>query len=245
MNYINSVKKYFSITKQEKRGILITTLVLALIISFDQWGTGQTFELKTGLTNLIIAIILGGITILTHHTAQKLTGIHFGIKAEQKIFGTGTILSLIITTLTNGAIKIYTFTGLYVEPIKEQRLGKPRKEINMWEYATVALAGPLANIILATLIKTLQIWFDIVIYSQTTSNQIFVLNWSYALYNLLPIPPLDGSRIFYFSRQTYVFLLGTILGYFILYAFDIYSYIFALIIGFITWLTYYIMYEKK
>lgn len=244
MDYIQSVKKHFSITKQERIGIIITTIILAAILSFDEWGTGKIFDLNTGLKNFIIAIILGATTILIHHTAQKLLGIHYGIKAEQKLWWHGTLFSLLLTVITNGFLKIYTFTGLYVEPIKEQRLGKPRKEINMWEYANVALAGPIANILLATLIKTLQTGFDIVIYSQAISNKIFLLNWSYALYALLPIPPLDGSRIFYFSRQTYAFLFGTIAGYFILYTLEIYSYIFAIIIGIITWLIYYATYEK-
>lgn len=244
MDYLQNIKKYFRITKQERTGIIITIILLAIILSFDEWGAENIFNLNIGLKNFLTAIILGAITVLIHHTAQKLLGIYYGIKAEQKLWWHGTLFSLLITALTNGILKIYAFSGLYVEPIKEQRIGKPRREINMWEYATVALIGPIANILLATLVKTLQIWFGITIYSQEITNKIFLLNWAYALYNLLPIPPLDGSRIFYFSRQTYIFLFGTISGYFILYLLEIYSYIFALIIGIITWLIYYMIYEK-
>ena len=68
-----------------------------------------------------------------------------------------------------------------------------------WGMALVALAGPLTNIILAYLL------FVIFHYSEASlsplvaailSSAIFI-NLGFAVFNLIPIPPLDGSRLLY------------------------------------------------
>ena len=66
-----------------------------------------------------------------------------------------------------------------------------------WGFALVALAGPLTNFILAFLF--------FLIYHFTNASgalEMFLLsgmsvNLGFCLFNILPIPPLDGSRILY------------------------------------------------
>jgi Zn-dependent protease len=71
---------------------------------------------------------------------------------------------------------------------------------------SVALAGPLSNLLLAffgaALLKLLASSLDILALSATSAVILFkfcetmiVINLSLAIFNLLPIPPLDGSRI--------------------------------------------------
>jgi len=67
----------------------------------------------------------------------------------------------------------------------------------------------------------------------------------YALCNLLPIPPLDGSRILFWSRLFYVFLFGSIAGYLVLVKLGIFSYIWALLIGGLAWLYFLVYHEMK
>jgi Zn-dependent protease len=73
-----------------------------------------------------------------------------------------------------------------------------------WGEAMVAFAGPLVNIIFVT-IFTLLIHF--VPMSQNfyqISGTIILINLVLALFNLMPIPPLDGSKIlFAFVPQKY------------------------------------------
>jgi Zn-dependent protease len=53
-----------------------------------------------------------------------------------------------------------------------------------WGEAIVAAAGPLANVVLAVIFAVL-----------VRSIQIVMLNIFLALFNLVPVPPLDGSKI--------------------------------------------------
>ena len=70
-------------------------------------------------------------------------------------------------------------------PVNFSRLHRPKTDSIL-----VALAGPAANIIFAQfLIFFYQLW----------GNEIFLLgtyfNFGLAVFNLLPVPPLDGSRV--------------------------------------------------
>ena len=59
----------------------------------------------------------------------------------------------------------------------------------------VSLAGPASNIVLAFFILILYFFFNQVNFVGTLLLRTFELNIILAVFNLLPIPPLDGSKI--------------------------------------------------
>lgn len=69
-----------------------------------------------------------------------------------------------------------------------------------WGMALVAIAGPLMNFILA-LIAFLIGYFSGLLFDTGFGGQICVqfvtCNLGFMLFNLIPIPPLDGSRVLY------------------------------------------------
>lgn len=71
-----------------------------------------------------------------------------------------------------------------------------------WGMALVAFAGPLTNFILA-FIAFLIGHFTGIVYGPSTDlgtmifTQLIFTNLGFTLFNLIPIPPLDGSRILY------------------------------------------------
>ena len=94
-------------------------------------------------------------------------------------------------------------------PINTRYFKKPRRDM-----AISAIAGPISNILLAVIFAVLLRLFYFVmphiIPSQPTQTFINVLSYtavflyygitlnvSLAVFNLLPVPPLDGSRFFY------------------------------------------------
>jgi Zn-dependent protease len=67
-----------------------------------------------------------------------------------------------------------------------------------WGEAIVAAAGPLSNIIIAIIFALLIRSADLLNLSQTfveLAFTIIILNIFLAFFNLVPLPPLDGSKI--------------------------------------------------
>ena len=60
--------------------------------------------------------------------------------------------------------------------------------------ALVAIAGPLTNIVLAFIFSRLYIWPALSGFSHICAWGV-VLNLILAVFNMVPIPPLDGSRV--------------------------------------------------
>ncbi len=69
--------------------------------------------------------------------------------------------------------------------------------LKRWGPALVAFAGPLSNILLAILFSLFSLFFRDNIVLQTLFHSVIFLNVLLALFNLIPIPPLDGSHILF------------------------------------------------
>jgi len=74
-------------------------------------------------------------------------------------------------------------------PIDPYNLASPKKD-----EALISLAGPASNLILAVILSLI-LRFSPIPLPVYLFFIIIVLNISLALFNLLPIPPLDGSKI--------------------------------------------------
>jgi len=73
-------------------------------------------------------------------------------------------------------------------PIDPFNFQHPKRDENL-----VAIAGPLGNILLALFSSIL---FKLLGIQNILLYLLILINTSLAIFNLLPIPPLDGSRIF-------------------------------------------------
>lgn len=106
-NYKDKLKKYFWFSREELTHFGIVVLVLALIYSWNDWGT-DTFDIAFGFKNLLIAILLIGITVFVHHSGQRLYALARGFRAEQKLWWHGLLIALILVMLTNGKFKFFS-----------------------------------------------------------------------------------------------------------------------------------------
>jgi len=74
-----------------------------------------------------------------------------------------------------------------------------------WGAALIALAGPLTNFVIAFVGYGVWVLLGM---PQGTAGQIFsyivTVNLGFAIFNLIPIPPLDGSRVIYALAPDFV-----------------------------------------
>ncbi len=99
-------------------------------------------------------------------------------------------------------------------PINPYNFKNPR-----WDEARVSLAGPAANILIALFFGLLIRFFPLSLPFLNLFSIIVILNLVLAVFNLMPIPPLDGSHILFAILPEKYWKLKTLLhqyGLFIL-----------------------------
>ncbi len=242
-NYSDKIKRYMPFNAPEIKALIITIICLTFIVAFND--KRADFSLFDWTSNFIFWLIIVTISVIVKQLGHRLIGIFYGFRVEYKLWWYGLIIGLLIAFVSRGNIWLLIPGGIMIHQLSVHRIGWFRYGTNMRAFSIIALFGPLANILFATLIKTLQIWLHIFPAESLVVDRIFLFNMAYAAYNLLPIPPLDGSRIIYDSRLIYIFTATSIAAYAFLAWLKIYSYIFALVIGIIAWLLFYLYVERK
>ena len=241
--YADTIKRYFWFSKNEIKSLVIVIAVFAFIFSFREWGE-QTFDFAAGMKNFLIAVIIASIGVFAHETGQRLAALKVGFRTEVRVWWYGLIAALILCFASSGRIMLFAATGMWIHHMAVHRLGHFRYGPNVQAFGVIALMGPIANILLATVLKVLQVNLHLLPMNSPFIDKLFLFNWLFAVLNLLPIPPLDGSRLLFYSRLTYAFVFGAIAGYLVLYSLGIYSYVFAIACGGLVWLMFYIFFER-
>lgn len=102
----------------------------------------------------------------------------------------GSILLPIVTFLTAG----FAFGWAKPVPYNPYNLRNQR-----WGELIVAIAGPLSNVFLALVFGLIMRFAGLSLPDSTFQllGYIVVINLGLALFNLVPIPPLDGSKVLY------------------------------------------------
>lgn len=195
-DYMQSVnpgygKPRFSST--EIRDILTSVIVLSLaftimyrnnmfVTSFMRpYGDGVVYA---GLFGMSLALVT--ISFLFHELGHKFTAQKFGLWSEYRMYPTGLALALIMSL----------FGFLFAAPGAVCIAGNMTRESN----GKVSIAGPSVNIVFAAigLIGSIIMngtWLVVPFYLLASLNAFL------AVFNLIPIPPLDGSKIIAWNKM--------------------------------------------
>ena len=202
------IKKYYNFNPEELRALIIGILSVALIISFDKWGVTK-FDLIYGLKNYFNAFLIVTLSFIVHVSAQRIVALVVGFKAEYRVWLYGIAIGLVLVVVSNGKLWFIAPGGILVYHMVGHRLGSFRYGLNFWPLGLVGISGPVASIVLAG-------FFKILLYlapGNLLLQDALIFNIWYALFTMLPIPPLDGSHMFFASRLFYVFAFGAMIGF--------------------------------
>ncbi len=147
------------------------------------------------LGSMILHEIMHGVAALWQgDQTAKLSG-RLSLNPLKHIDPVMTIIVPLVLALTGAPI----FGGAKPVPINTRNLKHAE-----FSFALVALAGPLTNFILAFIFYLLYAFVS----SEGGLGVLFAVgievNLGFMLFNLIPIPPLDGSRVLYFLAPDFI-----------------------------------------
>lgn len=204
-NLIDKVKRYFSFDQHETLWVFLSIIALALMAGFDDGR--KSFDAALWAANFIQVFFIIFLAVLVHETAHRVYALHIGFKLEFKPWFYGLVAGLIVMLLTTGKFFFLAYSSFEAKLLKAHRLGYFRYGLNYFAIAAIAAVGPVANIALAAIFKLM------VFLPESFVQKAVLINVMFAIYNLLPIPPLDGAQLFFGSRILYAFTAGLVLGW--------------------------------
>ena len=239
----DKIRGYYKFTPYEARGLTIAVLIIGFIISFKEWGA-DNFNLSVGLFNLFNAVLISALSVMIHDAGQRIWGLAIGYRIEFRMWTFGLIAAVAVAFITNGNMWLIVPGGFMLHHLAGHRLGFFRYGVNYFGQAMVALAGPLFTLMLIIALKTLGVFFP----DNALIEKAVMFNVVYLITSMLPVPPLDGSKIFFGSRMLYAFVLPAMIIAAILMIVKIpvfFAIVLSVLAGVVLWLVYYISFERK
>ena len=236
------IKEYYKFSRSEIRTFIISILVLSFIISFREWG-GIEFNLIVGLFNWFNAALIVTLVMFIYNGAQRIAGLSVGYNVEYKMWATGLLIGLVVAFASRGKIWVLVPGGILIHHLAGHRLGYFRYGLGYFANGMISTAGSVAVISLAALFKIIN-----TAVGSGLLDKLIVFCIVFAIYDMLPIPPLSGGKLVYGSRMTYAFMFCTIViaGVLLLLDINVFMAVLgSLVIGVILWLLYYIFFERK
>ena len=184
--------------KEEVHDLIIAALVIAFVFSYR------------GLNNLLLSIFLIPISLIVvslgfivHEMSHRTVARRFGAVAKFKMWNQGLFLAVILTFISNGNFIFAAPGAVYIFP-RIDIWGHP-KIITKLQNALISIAGPLSNVAIA--LASVAVSFLNPAYSWILIP-MFQINMWLAIFNMIPVPPLDGHSIF--SWNKYAWLISSI-----------------------------------
>ena len=161
-------------------------------------------DFNTNILQIFIVLLIALFSVILHELAHGVVAYWLGDQTAKEA-GRLTLNPIkhidpymsILVPVVLFILKAPVFGGAKPVPVNYHNLkGKE------WGMALVAISGPLTNFLIA-LISFLIGYFSGILRTNPNSIGFFIfmelvyLNLGFMIFNLIPIPPLDGSRVLY------------------------------------------------
>ena len=174
---------WFSLEEIRDIGIALLALILILVIKPPYVIDIAALPICT------LAAIFG---FLFHELAHKFVAIKFGAEAHFKLWFPGILGGLIFAPT---GIKFLAPGAVFIYPYRFKRWASRKLRLTTREVGLVALAGPFINIIFALIFLMIPML-----------RTVGIINVWLALFNLIPVPPLDGEKVVRWNLSVWLIL---------------------------------------
>lgn len=176
-------------SQQELKELAISALVIGFIFAWIMRG-GHIFKGTSFAVIFIIMLIAVGAAFVFHELAHKAVAQKFGCWAEYRMWETGLIMAFFLAVVFG-----FVFAAPGAVYIQSRFTPITRRENGL-----ISLAGPATNLALAV------VFFFLIFVGGpigVLGSIGFVVNTWLALFNLIPFPPLDGSKVIAWDRKVW------------------------------------------
>jgi Zn-dependent protease len=182
-----------SFSKVEKQDLLRAWIMISVAFAIVLSGF-NIIEKNWNLINLLVYFMISAFTagagFVVHELAHKIVAIYHGCSAEFRANN----------TMLKTAIIISLFSFIFAAPGAVIVQGSRSSR----ESGRISAAGPASNLVLA-IIFMLLIPFTQGIISLAVVTGALINGWL-ALFNMIPIMPFDGRKIWVWNKAVYVLM---------------------------------------
>jgi Zn-dependent protease len=184
----------FEFSKREVKEIIISMVALSFIFSYPRVLSRPDIV----LTYLFVL----GIAFLGHELSHKFVAMRLGYFSEYRMWSQGLLLALIFALASGGSI-VFAAPGAVV--FGSYFFSHPTKD----DIGKIGAAGPLFNIIFTFIFYVMYILFSVKLF-----HTVAFVNMWLGIFNLIPIPPLDGSKIFAWNPKIWALIITPAIVFF-------------------------------
>lgn len=204
-----------SFTKREVNHLIFATLALGFIFGFND--KRPSFDLVYWLLNFFRICLASVAVLLSYALAQKLVAEHYGCSSVfslwtiqrygfkpytklKRPFPLGVLIGFIVAFLSQGKLFFAAMASSSITEHRYKRVGRRFVNVTANETAKIALSGVFAALLLAFLVSALHL-----------SSQLVLIASLFAVFQLVPLPGLDGIKVFFGSMPMFAFSAAFVL----------------------------------
>ncbi len=180
--------------ERERNDLVISWLTVSFAFAWIGFAVFSMRGLEQFSMQFLIMLVAVGSGFILHELAHKYVAIHYGAHAEFRAWRQGLLLAIGLAIFTNGTFVFAAPGAVYVYG----------RNITVKQNGIISLAGPVTNLlvvlgfgVLLSLLKPLGLVEQVII-------STMYVNFFLAAFNMLPIFPLDGSKVFAWDKAVWL-----------------------------------------